>query len=190
MLPDGSAGGAARSEGFLTRNEAEVIAAASPSRQLSELPKDELEHLAEEFGLDPTRYKDRQGLVAAIHDRRQTIAGLNRDAMLDVIRWGRRPVTANANREQLAQEIAKIRSMRFVGLSHRGLVVLAKMRGIAADETEPVPDLIKKLKKQEGFFARMSRRRRSFIASMVAGVVGEADSTHEYQFLPSPDGRN
>src|SRR5438105_9635136 len=51
-----------------------------PSRQLSELPKDELEALAEDFGLDATRYKTRQHLVAAIHERRQLIAGMDRDA--------------------------------------------------------------------------------------------------------------
>src|SRR5438874_2531933 len=94
--------------------------AVPPLRQLSELPRDELDHLAEEFGLEPRRYRTRQHLVAALHDRRQVIAGLDREAMLDVIRWGRRPVTANASREQIAQEIVRIRSMRFAGLSQRG----------------------------------------------------------------------
>src|SRR3954470_13253853 len=98
------------------------------ARQLADLPRDELEHLAEEYGLDPTRYKRRQDLVAAIHDRRQMIASLDREAMLDVVRWGRRPVTANASKDQIAQEIARIRSMRFAGLSQQGLVVLGRLR--------------------------------------------------------------
>src|SRR5688500_14875559 len=101
-----------------------VVTSAAPSRQLSELPKDELENLAEEYGLDPTQFKTRQHLVVAIHDRRQLIASMDREAMLDVVKWGRRPVTMNASREQLAQEIARIRSMRFSGLTQRGLVVL------------------------------------------------------------------
>ena len=46
--------------------------------------------------------------------------------MLDVVRWGRRPVAVNATKEQLAQEIVRIRSMRFAGLSQRGLVVLGR----------------------------------------------------------------
>src|SRR4051794_15402606 len=82
----------------------------APPRQLSEMPRDELDHLAEEFGLDPTSYKSRQALVAAIHDRRNLIASLDRDAMLDVVRWGRRPVTSSASKEQIAREIARIRS--------------------------------------------------------------------------------
>src|ERR1700722_4436416 len=90
-----------------------VAETASPSRQLSELPRDELDHLAEEFGIDPTKFKSRQSLVAAIHDRRHLIASMDRDAMLDIVRWGRRPVTSSASKEQIACEIARIRSMRF-----------------------------------------------------------------------------
>jgi hypothetical protein len=170
-----------------TRTEAERVAAVSPTRQLSELPKDELAHLAEEFGLDPTRYKEPHELVAAIHERRQVIAAMDREAMLDVVRWGRRPVTYTATREQLAMEIARCRSMRFVGLSHRGLVVLARMRGVPAAEDEPVPTLIRRLKKQEGFFARLNRKRRSVIASVVSNLIGESPGNREYQFLPGPD---
>src|SRR5688500_2877525 len=81
---------------------APITPASMPSRQMSELPKDELEHLAEEFGLDPSDYKTRQHLVAAIHDRRQMIAAMERDAMLDVVKWGRRPVAIGASKEQLA----------------------------------------------------------------------------------------
>ena len=162
-----------------------VVSAASPSRQLSELPKDELEALAEEFGLDPTRYKTRQLLVAALHDRRQMIASMDREAMLDVVRWGRRPVPVNASREQLAQEIARVRKMDFAGLSHRGLLVLARMRGIAdIGEGDGVPRLVRRLKKREGFFSRVNRKRRSMIASLVAGMVGEEESSGQYQFLP------
>ena len=150
------------------------------------MPRDELQHLAEEFGLDPTRHADLRELVTAIHDRRQMISGLDRDAMLDVVRWGRRPVTANATREQIAQEIARIRSMNFAGLSQRGLVVLARMRGIAAQETDLVPALVKQLKKQEGFFKKFARKRRAFIGSMVTKMVGHSDSSADYKFLPDP----
>jgi hypothetical protein len=153
---------------------------------MSDLPKDELEHLAEEFGLDPTRFKTRQQLVASIHDRRQMIAGMDREAMLDVIRWGRRPVARNASREQIAQEIARIRTMKFAGLSQRGLLVLARLRGIVAIEADPIPLLVKKLKKQEGLFAKLSRKRRSMIASVVSNLMGAEEGSADYQFLPSP----
>src|SRR3954470_19052169 len=114
-----------------TDNPQQLPALTAPSqRQLSDLPKDELDTLAEEFGLEPALFKTRQHLVAAIHDRRQAIANMDRDAMLDVVKWGRRPVSVSATKEQIAQEIARIRLMSFGGLSHRGLLVLARMRGV------------------------------------------------------------
>ena len=160
------------------------VAGTVPSRQLSELPKDELEHLAEEYGLDPTAYKTRQHLVAGIHERRQMIAAMDREAMLDVIRWGRRPVTVNANKEQIAQEIARIKSMKFAGLSQRGLVVLARLRGLPVNDAEPVPWVVKKLKKQEGFFSRLNRKRRAMLGSLVSRMVGDDAATADYKFLP------
>ena len=160
-----------------------TMTGAPPTRQLSELPRDELNHLAEEFGLDPTSYKTRQALVVAIHDRRQLIAGLDRAAMLDVVRWGRRPVTANATNEQLAQEIARIKLMRFAGLSQPGLVVLARMRGIDVQEDDPVPVLVRKLKRQEGLFTKLNRKRRAMLGGLVARIIGE-EGPSDYQFLP------
>jgi hypothetical protein len=181
LLPD------ERSTGVGQAAPRAMAASVPPTRQLSELPRDELNHLAEEFGLDSTRYKSRQALVAAIHGRRQLIAALDRSAMLDVVRWGRRPVTANATKEQIAQEIARIKLMRFAGLSQPGLVVLARMRGIEARDDDPVPVLVRKLKKQEGLFTRLNRKRRAMLGSMLARMIGE-EGPSDYQFLPSDGG--
>ena len=158
--------------------------ASVPSLQLSEIPKDELEALAEELSLDPTQFKTRQHLVAAIHDRRQLIASMDRDAMLDVGRWGRRPVTATASKEHLAREIARIRSMKFSGLSHRGLIVLAQLRSASVQGDEDIPVLVRKLKKQEGIFSRVGRKWRGVLGSGVAKMIGETEAEREYQYLP------
>jgi hypothetical protein len=161
------------------------LAATLPTRQLSEMPRDELYHLAEEYGLDPTAYKTRQHLVVALHERRQMIAAMSREAMLDVVRWGRRPVTMNATKEQIAQEIARIRSMKFAGLSQRGLVVLARMRGVPCAEGDAVPLLIKRLKRQEGIFSKLNRKRRAMLGSLVSKIVGgDSAGAADYQFLP------
>ena len=173
----------------MTEPGRQIVKGASPSRQLSELPKDELEHLAEEFGIDPTVFPSRQHLVAAIHDRRQAIANMDRDAMLDVVKWGRRPVAASASKEQIAQEIARIRSMSFGGLSHRGLLILARMRGVLVQPDDPVPAIVKKLKRQEGLFARLSRKRRAVIGSLISRAIGEDDhAATEYKFVPPAPG--
>ena len=162
---------------------APITPATPPARQLPDLPKDELEHLAEVYGLDPSDYRTRQHLVAAIHERRQTIAAMDREAMLDVVRWGRRPVAVNASKDELAKEIARIRIMRFEGLSQRGLIVLARIRGAKIAGNEDVPTLVRRLKHQEGFFKRLNRKRRSFLGSMIANMIGEQPKS-DYQFLP------
>jgi hypothetical protein len=107
-----------------------------------------------------------------------------------VVRWGRRPVTQSASKEQIAQEIARIRLMRFAGLSRRGLVVLARLRGVDATDEDPVPSVIRRLRKQEGFFSRINRKRRAVIGGFVASIVGE-NVAKEYKYLPEPgdDGR-
>jgi len=156
------------------------------SRQLADLPRAELEHLAEEYGLDGSDFKTPQHLIAALHERRQLIAAMDRDAMLDVIRWGRRPVTANASNELLAQQIAKIKTMRFAGLSQRGLAVLAQMRGLPVQGDEPVPHIVRKLKRQEGLFQKLNRKRRAMIGGWVSSLIGEND-TQDYKFLPAAE---
>ena len=166
---------------------ASQLATSQPSRQLLEMPRDELEHLAEDLGMDPTRYVTRQLLVAAVHDRRQMIVNLDREAMLDIIRWGRRPIAMNAAKEAIAVEIARISSMRFAGLSDRGLWALAKLRGVEITGAESVPDLVRKLKKQEGIFAKINRKRRSMLGSMVAKMVGDKKDADDYKFLPPPE---
>jgi|SRR5580658_9358126 hypothetical protein len=155
------------------------------NRQLADLPIDELSHLAEELGLDPTRYGTPQELVAAVQDRRAMIANMDRQAMLDVIRWGRRPLAVNANQEQIAREIVCVKSMRFAGLSPRGLLVLAKLRGVEAEDETDVPELIRLLKKKEGFFNRINRKRRAMLGQIVANMFGEAQSDQDYKFLPA-----
>ena len=170
---------------------APIVPAVTPARQLADLPADELANLAEELGLDPPRQPvagddGRAVLVAAIHARRQLIASLDRDALLEVVRWGRRPVTATATKEQVAREIARIRSMRFNGLSGRGLVALAKLRGLDATDADPVPVVVRKLRKKESLFARLGRTRRALIGSAIARLVGEPPSEQAYHYLPDP----
>jgi hypothetical protein len=168
--------------------QAQLVRVSNLPRQLADLPADELSHLAEELGLEPTRYKTPQELAAAVHERRQMIAGMDRQAMLDVIRWGRRPLAVNATVEQIAREIVCIRSMRFAGLSQPGLLVLAKLRGVDVREDDEVPDLIKSLKRKEGLLQKFSRKRRAMLGSIVANLFGEPQSDRDYQFLPPESG--
>lgn len=147
---------------------------APDNRQLGDLSRHDLDHIATSIGLDPTRYKSRRNLVTAIHAHRQTLAALDREALADVLLWAHRPFPTGATNEQLAEEVARIRTMRFAGLSHRGLLALARVRGVPnLRGDEPVPVLVRKLRHREGLFARLSRKRRAILGAFVARMVGE-----------------
>lgn len=154
--------------------------------QLGDLPRDELAALAEEYGLDPDRHRSRQALVAALHERRQLVAAIDRDALLDVVRWARRPVAQSAPKEELAREIARCRSMRFSGLSRRGMVALAQLRGARVDGSEPTPVVVRRLKACESLLDKLGRKRRALVGHIVDSIVGggEEDDGGEYRFLP------
>ena len=81
--------------------------------------------------------------------------------------------------------------MRFAGLSQRGLVALALLRGVDFQSTDDVPALIRRLKKQEGVFARLNRKRRAMLGSIVSNMLGESDG-EAYAYLeqsPASNGR-
>jgi hypothetical protein len=169
-----------------TKAEPDLAAALAA---LEKLPKDELNNLAEDLGIDATEFKTQAKLAAAVHERRQLINAMQRDAMLDVIRWGRHPVSENASKEQLAQMIARIKSMRFKELSERGLLVLAIMRNVRLSGDESANALIRKLKRQEGFVNRWARKRRAWVGGMVSSILGEEEpAPADYKFLPPPNG--
>ena len=161
----------------------EVVAGATPPRQMSDLPKDELEHLAEEFGLDPTRFKTRQQLVSAIHDRRQMIAGMDREAMLDVIRWGRRPVTRNAqgadrpgNRPHPHHEVRRPLAARAGGAGPAARHRSARSR--------PVPLLVQEAQEAGGLF-REAEPQTPLDDRVDRGQPDRREeSAADYQFLP------
>jgi hypothetical protein len=49
-----------------------------------------------------------------------------------------------------------------------------------------VPTLIRKLKKQEGFFAKINRKRRAMLGSIVANMIGSDSALSDAQYLPPP----
>jgi hypothetical protein len=149
-------------------------ASSVPPRQLIDRPQEELEILAEDLGLKPRNFKTRQQLVSAIHARRQLIAGMNREAIADVLRWINRPPPPGASKEALAHEISLLRTMRFEGLNQRGLVVLAALRGLEVNGDETIPILVRRLKRQEGFFAKVNRKRRTMLGAIVSNFIGPA----------------
>lgn len=152
-----------------------ITGTPAAATQLKDLPLAELQKIAREYGLDPNAYETKPGLVAAILDRRTLIGTLDRDAMIDVMHWAGRQVTATTTRERMALEIANVRSMKFAGLSQRGLIALGKLRGADVRDTDDTPTVIRKLKDREGFFAKLARKRRHIMGKWVSRMIGDTD---------------
>lgn len=150
---------------------------------LSDLPDDELQAYAADLGLDLDQGVPRGELLRLIRQRQELLLDMSREAMLEVVIWGRRPVRKSAGKEALARQIARVHRVRFDGLSDRGLVVLARLRGLEAGTDERRDAVERRLKKAEGLRARLRRARRGIVASLLTKIVAPA-SPEEYRFLP------
>jgi len=152
---------------------------------LAALSTDALKTYATELGLDPPKRIARADLLRRVRDRRELLLGLDRQAMLDIVVWARMPVRRSASKEHLAKLIASIDQMRFDGLSHPGLVALARLRDIDVADDHPDADIIAKLKKRAGVWGALRRgRRRAMGWAIERAIEGRSPDQEEYQFLP------
>lgn len=156
---------------------------------LDQLPLDELIIYGKELGLHLESSMPQGELLRRIRERQALLAELDRDALLDVVVWARRPVRQSAGKEELAREIAVIRRVDVRGLSYRGLYVLVRLRGIAASGKEPPEVLTERLRLSEPFWDRVARHRRQFIGGLIHKFLEPppeqmAAEKEDYRFLP------
>lgn len=152
---------------------------------LGELPMDELIHYGRELGLDLTPRMGRGEVLRRLRERQELLLLMDRDAMLDIVVWARRPVRKSASKEELAKEIAAVKRVRFDGLSDRGVVALAQLRGLPASDHEPRSEVEARLKAAEPFWDMVERKRRRVVGSLVSRLLnGGGHEEEEYRFLP------
>src|SRR4051812_42577955 len=108
---------------------------------ISELPLDELILYGRELGLQLDSKMGQGELLRLVRQRQELLVELEREAMLDIVVWARRPVRESVSKEELAKEIASIRRMKMEGLSRRGATALARLRGVPAGEHQTVEEL-------------------------------------------------
>lgn len=156
---------------------------------LSDMPDDELRHYGGELGLDLGPAVPRSELIRLVRGRQELLLQLDREAMLDVVVWARRPVRQSASKELLARQIASIDVGSYDGLSERGLRVLAALRGVRLEPGDSPEKIARRLRHADGFWHRVSRARRSIIGSALSKMldVPSSDSPDAYQFLPEDD---
>jgi hypothetical protein len=134
--------------------------------------------------LDP---RDSDGeVLRRVRERQELLIELERDALLDVVVWARRPVQRSASKEELATHIAGIQQADFSGLSHRGLYALARLRGLPVGPAMDAAAIRKRLRESESLWQRVRRRRRAFVGTLVGKFFheGSGQAEQEYRFLP------
>lgn len=160
------------------------------SVSLSELPRDELLSYGRGLGLALEDDTPQGELLRRIREHQELLVELDREAMLDVVIWARHPVRRSAGKEELAKHIAEIKRGDFVGLSPRGLLALARLRGLEVTDKMKPEAVTAALKKSEGLRAKLRRKRRTLAGSFIAKLIHEApgERSDEYQFLPEESG--
>ena len=153
---------------------------------VSELPVDELTAYGRELGLQLEARMGHGELLRRVRQRQELLLELDREALLDVVVWARRPVRASASKEELAKQIAAIAKMKFEGLSDRGLIAPAKLRGVPSRPSEPRELIEARLKDAEPFWRRVRRRRREVVGGVLDRMItGRREQAGEdYRFLP------
>lgn len=162
-----------------------MMAEESPqSASLSDLPIDELIVYGRKLGLTLDETMAHGELLRLVRERQALLGKLDRESMLRIVVWARRPVRKSASKEDLAKEIATIKRMSFGGLADGDLATLARLRQVAVHEGEPRELLERRIKLAEPFWDRVRRHRRRAMGSIISRLVDAGEEDEDYRFLP------
>ena len=159
---------------------------SAPAVALSDLPRDELVRYGRGLGLEFPHDAERQDVILQIRRRQEMLIELDREALLDIVVWARRPVRKEAGKEELAREIVQIQETDYHRLSRRGLTALARLRGIEVQEGGDADAMVDRLRKNDGWWKQLARKRRALMAVVVEKLVEKhgGEQAGEYRFLP------
>jgi len=162
------------------------VSKATTSASLSDLPRDELLRYGRDLAL-PLKNDTPQGeLLRLIRARQELLLEIEREALLDLVVWARRPVRASASKEELVHELADLYPGDLTGLSRRGLEALARLRGLGLQPGEADRHLAERIRTSISVWERMRRRRRKLVGHLIGRAVrrGGRPKDQEYHFLP------
>jgi len=154
---------------------------------IKQMPTEELRVLAGQLMLAIAPSLGRDELLGIIEDRLKLIESIPREALMDVVVWSHRPISQSADKLELIREISQIKFTRYDGLSHRGLLALAKLKSLQVEEDMPTDKLRKTLLDSEGITGWFARKRRELIAKVIGKLIDDDQASREYQFLPEKD---
>jgi hypothetical protein len=154
------------------------------------LPEDELRRYGRELGLAISPRSTRFEVLDRVRARQALLMRLERDHLLELIKWARIPVRRSESRDGLARRIAGIKQVNFDDLSDDALRTLAQLRDMSVDPDDSRDHLIRRLKKAEPMSDWIKRKRNALVGKVLAQVFEESPDNHEdeYRFLPEDKG--
>ena len=141
---------------------------------LGNLPREELLRYGADLGLEFGEKDEREEIVSHIRERQELLLELDRGALMDIVEWGRRPVSNAAGKEELACAIARVDHLNYEGLTHRGLTALTRLRGLGVHPADRADEIIARLRKDDGFWKLVKRKRRAWVGSLLEKLVAQA----------------
>ena len=156
------------------------------SASLSDMPRDVLLRYGRDLALSLKEDTPRGELLRLIRARQELLLEIERQALLDLAVWARRPVRASASKEELVHEIADVYPRDLTGLSQPGLEALARLRGLKLQSDETDRQLAERIRKSISLWERMRRRRRKLVGRLLGQAVRRSrrPKDEQYHFLP------
>lgn len=156
---------------------------------LSQRSLEELLHLGMNLGLALEVDTPREEIIRRIRRRQELLLELDRNDLVTVLAWAKRPVDPKAGKDALAREITAIQRTDYEHLPLPGLATLARLRGLNVSPAERPEQLIARLRKHDGFWKRFGRWRRSATASLVMRLMNggsKSEAPNAEDTKPSP----
>lgn len=151
----------------------------------SQLPLDKLKVYAKTLGVQIRADSSEADLEVRIKERLAAIAELDREALLEICVWARRPVPAAATKEELVAEIVEVTGMRFEKLPDPGLYALCRLRHVDVPRQAGRGTMLKALKRAEPWGRYIRRKKRRLLGSLVSRLLpGMGPSSEPAQHGP------
>ena len=103
--------------------------------------------------------------------RKEQIEALDWGGLMDIVSWAKHPVPTRPDKLAVAQIILAHRRGHYQGLSHRGLMALAVLRNVRFKETDSARKLISRLRRSEGIWGYVLRKRDKWLGSMLSDLL-------------------
>lgn len=168
-------------------NHPERGATLGSGQRYADLSEEALRAEARALGLSPGEGVRRSGLAEALEARVALIDSFDRAALLDLAAWAEVEDAEQRSNRLLVRDVLAHPLNRLDELPLGALRILLRLRNIEAPAGASHEELKKRLRRAEGFWPAVRRRRRKLMGSLLSRVLeSEAPSSADEPAEPGP----